>query len=176
MTAAIPDLAYEPFVEGGRGRWRWDQARPQFIGEDFYATGIQPWIAVGGEVAFRGKATTRDAIALRYRMFDRGLPLGGRCRLALLGRRRRRQHSGVPAAEQALVRQVGLDIWRSRFRRWWVVQRHPVCEADDIHAQAHGGQREILARSSIPSGNPGMAEGFDEEIVLPRSREGRKGS
>jgi beta-galactosidase len=38
-----PDLAYQPFPEGGgRGRWMWDQKRPRFLGEDYFATGINP--------------------------------------------------------------------------------------------------------------------------------------
>ena len=59
LDARYPDLAYEPFVEGGgRGRWKWDQQRPRFIGEDFFATGINPadYAMWGGEIAFQGKA------------------------------------------------------------------------------------------------------------------------
>ena len=38
-----PDLAYEKNPNGGsRGRWIWDEKRPRFIGEDFFATGINP--------------------------------------------------------------------------------------------------------------------------------------
>ena len=101
LDARYPDLAYEPFVEGGgRGRWKWDQKRPRFIGEDFFATGINPadYAMWGGEVAFQGKAATRDAMAICYRMLHGRLPLGRPLRrLALLARRRRRPGaSGSP--------------------------------------------------------------------------------
>ncbi len=80
LDTRYPDLAYEPFVEGGgRGRWKWDQQRPRFIGEDWYATGINPadYAMWGGEVAFQGKAATRDAVALIYRMLNEGYRWGG---------------------------------------------------------------------------------------------------
>ena len=75
-----PDLAYEPFVEGGgRGRWRWDQQRPRFIGEDFFATGINPadYARWGGEIAFQGKAAARGAVTVCYRMLMEGYRWGG---------------------------------------------------------------------------------------------------
>ncbi|MCU0962539.1 MAG: hypothetical protein MUF48_20785, partial [Pirellulaceae bacterium] len=75
-----PDLAYETFAEGGgRGRWRWDQQRPRFLGEDYYATGINPadYALWGGEVCFQGKAATRDAMALMYRMLQEGYRWNG---------------------------------------------------------------------------------------------------
>lgn len=80
LDARYPDLAYEPFVEGGgRGRWQWDQKRPRFIGEDWYATGINPadYAMWGGEVTFQGKGATRDALALIYRMLNEGYRWGG---------------------------------------------------------------------------------------------------
>jgi beta-galactosidase len=80
LDTRYPDLAYEPFVEGGgRGRWKWDQKRPRFLGEDWYATGINPadYAMWGGEVAFQGKAGTRDAVALIYRMLNEGYRWGG---------------------------------------------------------------------------------------------------
>lgn len=80
LDGRYPDLAYEPFVEGGgRGRWKWDQKRPRFIGEEFYANGINPadYAMWGGEVTFQGKAATRDAIATCYRMLTEGYRWGG---------------------------------------------------------------------------------------------------
>ena len=80
LDTRYPDLAYEPFVEGaGRGRWLWDMKRPRFMGEDFFATGMDPadFAAWGGEVAFQGKAAVKDAIATCYRMLTEGYRWGG---------------------------------------------------------------------------------------------------
>jgi len=80
LDLRYPDLAYEPFVQGGgRGRWIWDQTRPRFAGEDFFATGKNPadYALWGGEIAFQGKAATRDAIARIYRMLNEGYRWGG---------------------------------------------------------------------------------------------------
>ena len=80
LDARYPDLAYEPFIEGGgRGRWKWDQQRPRFIGEDYFATGINPadYATWGGEVVFQGKAATREAVATCYRMLTEGYRWGG---------------------------------------------------------------------------------------------------
>jgi len=80
LDQRYPDLAYEAFPEGGgRGRWRWDQKRPRYIGEDFFATGINPadYAMWGGEAAFGGKAEAREAVALVYRMLMEGYRWGG---------------------------------------------------------------------------------------------------
>ncbi len=80
LDTRYPDLAYEPFVDGGgRGRWQWDMKRPRFLGEDFFATGMDPadFASWGGEVAFQGKAAVKDAIATCYRMLTEGYRWGG---------------------------------------------------------------------------------------------------
>lgn len=80
LDTRYPDLAYEPFVDGGgRGRWQWDMRRPRYAGEDYFATGFNPpdFAAWGGEVAFQGKAAVRDAIAICYRMLNEGYRWGG---------------------------------------------------------------------------------------------------
>jgi beta-galactosidase len=48
--------------------------RPRFIGEDFFATGINPadYAIWGGEGTFAGKAQTRPAAGLIYRMLTEG--------------------------------------------------------------------------------------------------------
>ncbi|MBI2299151.1 MAG: hypothetical protein HYU66_09460 [Armatimonadetes bacterium] len=79
-STAYPELAYQPNTKGGgRGRWEWDQQRPRFIGEDFYANGINPadYALFGGEEAFLGKAQTRSSIALLYAMLGQGYRWAG---------------------------------------------------------------------------------------------------
>ena len=80
LDTRYPDQAYEPFVEGGgRGRWQWDMKRPRYIGEDYFASGIDPsdFAQWGGEVAFQGKSGVADATALCYRMLNEGYRWGG---------------------------------------------------------------------------------------------------
>lgn len=70
-----PGLAYEANpTGGGRGRWVWDQQRPRFLGEDFFANGINPFDygTFGGESAFQGKAQSRPAAGRIYRMLTEG--------------------------------------------------------------------------------------------------------
>jgi hypothetical protein len=75
-----PKLAYEPNVTGGgRGRWVWDQKRPRFIGEDYFAEGINPadYAIFGGESAFAGKTEARPAASLIYRFLAEGYRWAG---------------------------------------------------------------------------------------------------
>ncbi|MCC6445344.1 MAG: hypothetical protein IT210_18030 [Armatimonadetes bacterium] len=75
-----PDLAYRPNPGGGgRGRWLWDEKRPRFLGEDYFANGINPfdYAYFGGEEAFQGKAQTRRAAGLIYRMLTEGYRWAG---------------------------------------------------------------------------------------------------
>ena len=74
-----PALAYGAFpTGGGRGRWQWDQKRPRYLGEDFFAAGINPadyaWIQ--GEEAFGGKAASQKGVALVQRMLTEGYRWG----------------------------------------------------------------------------------------------------
>ena len=80
LDTRYPDLAYEAYPEGaGRGRWKWDQQRPRYIGEDYFATGMDPadFAMWGGEIAFQGKAAVKDSMALCYRMLCEGYRWGG---------------------------------------------------------------------------------------------------
>ena len=70
-----PALAYQTNPDGGgRDRWVWDGKRPRFVGEDFFATGINPaeYAAIGGEETFGGKAASREATGLMYRILTEG--------------------------------------------------------------------------------------------------------
>ena len=70
-----PNLAYEANPEGGsRGRWVWDQKRPRFMGEDFFATGINPadYAQWGGESMFLSKAAARPGSDFVFNMLMQG--------------------------------------------------------------------------------------------------------
>lgn len=78
--ARYPNLAYEANPEGGsRGRWPWDKKRPRFIGEDFFATGINPadYAQWGGESAFLSKAAARPASDFVFNMLMQGYRWAG---------------------------------------------------------------------------------------------------
>lgn len=75
-----PALAYEPNPQGGgRGRWTWDERRPRFLGEDYFANGINPfdYAYFGGEAAFQGKAQAYPAAGLIYRILTQGYRWAG---------------------------------------------------------------------------------------------------
>ncbi len=75
-----PNLAYEMNPEGGsRGRWPWDMKRPRFMGEDFYATGINPadYAQWGGEAMFLSKAAARPGSAFVFNMLQQGYRWAG---------------------------------------------------------------------------------------------------
>ncbi len=77
--ARYPSLAYEDNpTGGGRGRWQWDKKRPRFIGEDYFASGINPaeYATIGGESAFVGKTAAKPASGLMYRMLTEGYRWG----------------------------------------------------------------------------------------------------
>lgn len=175
LDARYPDLAYEPFVEGGgRGRWKWDQQRPRFLGEDFYATGINPadYAHLGGETVFQGKAATRDALALCYRMLQEGYRWGGHYAAwhFWLG------SEGGPA-------QWGANPPRAAFAREWnwtfgsgQTARRTFGVFNDTQYPdplvftrrlVLSGQ-EAYAKTSTHRVAPGTAEKFDEDIPLPR--------
>lgn len=76
-----PDLAYQDFTTGGgRGRWTWDAQRPRYLGEDFFATGINPadYAWIGGESSFEGKVGAHPAIAKVQRILQEGYRWNGR--------------------------------------------------------------------------------------------------
>src|SRR5207244_2924121 len=78
--ARYPELAYEAnSTGGGRGRWVWDEKRPRFIGEDFFASGINPadYAIFGGEATFQGKVQARPAAGVIYRMLTEGYRWAG---------------------------------------------------------------------------------------------------
>ncbi len=79
-SGKYPALAYEANpTGGGRGRWVWDQKRPRFMGEDYFATGINPadYAPFGGEETFQGKTAARPAAGLIQRMLTEGYRWAG---------------------------------------------------------------------------------------------------
>ena len=174
LDARYPDQAYEPFNEGGgRGRWTWDQKRPRFIGEDFYATGVNPadYAMWGGEVAFQGKAATRDAIAICYRMLTEGYRWGGHYAAwhLWLGGEGGQTQWGANNPRAALVRQ-----WDWTFGSSQTVKRsfglfndtqypEPVVFSRRLVVDG----KEAYSKTSTHAVAPGTAEKFDEEIALP---------
>jgi len=73
----LPDQAYtmEKIYDGkSRGKWLMRKDRPVFFGEAFYAMGRKPsgYAGVGGEVAFLGRAHTKEGVARLCRMMSEG--------------------------------------------------------------------------------------------------------
>ncbi|MBN1851729.1 MAG: hypothetical protein JW829_03365 [Pirellulales bacterium] len=174
LDGRYPDLAYEPFEDGGgRGRWRWDRKRPRFLGEDWYATGINPadYAMWGGEIAFQGKAATRDAVAQIYRMLNEGYRWGGHYAAwqFWLGR------DGGPA-------QWGANFPRAVFVRQWdwtFGSEQRVVRTFGIFNDTQYPDPIIFTRKLLIDGSvvyekasthhvaPGTAIKFDETIAMP---------
>lgn len=174
LDGRYPDLAYEPFPEGGgRGRWKWDQERPRFIGEDYYATGINPadYARWGGEVAFQGKAATRDAMAICYRMLNEGYRWGGHYAAwhFWIGSEGGPAQWGANNPHAVLVRQ-----WDWTFGSGERVKRTFGVFNDTHDAEAISftrtlvvDGREVLSKTTTHHVAPGTAEKFAEQIEMP---------
>jgi len=174
LDGRYPDLAYEPFAEGGgRGRWLWDQQRPRFIGEEFFATGINPadYAMWGGEVTFQGKAATREAIATCYRMLTEGYRWGGYCaawHLWLAGEGGTRQWGANPP-RAALVRQWDWTFEASQKvkRTFGIFNDTQYPEPITFNRRLTVEGKPTYAKSSTHAIAPGTAEKFDEELPMP---------
>jgi beta-galactosidase len=109
-NTGYPDLAYEPNIHaGGRGRWQWDQKRPRFLGEDYFANGINPadYAIFGGEDTFLGKTYAHPAAGIIYRMLTEGY------RWAEYGA----WHFWM--GQREAVNQYGSNAWLAVFCREW---------------------------------------------------------
>ena len=174
LDSRYPDLAYELFVEGGgRGRWQWDQKRPRFLGEDFFASGINPadYAMWGGEVAFQGKAATRGAIAVCYRMLTEGYRWGGHYaawHLWLGGEGGERQW-GANAPRAVLVRQWDWTFGASQRvkRTFGIFNDTQYAEPITFSRRLTVDGKATFAKTSTYNIAPGTAEKFDEEIPIP---------
>ncbi len=182
LDVRYPDLAYEAFVEGGgRGRWKWDMTRPRYIGEDFYASGINPadYAMWGGEIAFQGKATTKEAVATCYRMLQEGYRWGGLYAgwHFWLGGEGGERSRIANAPRAAFVRQ-----WDWTFGSGQRVVRTFGVFNDTQHVDAITFTRtltvdgkEVYRRTSRHDVRPGAAEKFDETIPMPQVNVRREG-
>lgn len=174
LDTRYPDLAYEPFVEGGgRGRWKWDQKRPRFIGEDWYATGINPadYAMWGGEVAFQGKAGTRDAVALIYRMLNEGYRWGGHYAAwhLWLGGEGGPAQWGSNNPRAVFVRQWDWTFGsgQSVKRTFGIFNDTQYADPITFTRRLTVDGKEVYTKSTTHRVAPGMAEKFDEIIPMP---------
>lgn len=173
LDARYPDLAYEPFAEGGgRRRWRWDGTRPRYIGEDYFATGINPadYAMWGGEIAFQGKAQTRPAVARIYRMLTEGYRWGGHVAAwhLWLGDEAPGQHAS--------------NAWRAAFVRQYdtaFAAGRPVRRTFGLFNDTHSdepltftrtlkvGGRPAWSKTTTHAVAPGTSLKFDEDVPVP---------
>jgi len=174
LDGRYPDLAYEPFPEGGgRGRWKWDQQRPRFIGEDFYATGINPadYAMWGGEIAFQGKAAARDAIATCYRMLMEGYRWGGYYAAwqFWLGGEGGPAQRGANSPRAVLVRQWDWTFGASQKvnRTFGVFNDTQYPEPITFTRRLTMQGKETYAKTTTHNVAPGTALKYDEKIPMP---------
>ena len=174
LDSRYPDLAYEPFeTGGGRGRWQWDRKRPRFIGEDFFATGINPsdYATWGGEVAFQGKAATRGAVGTCYRMLQEGYRWGGYFagwHFWLAGEGGTNQWiANAPRA--ALVREWNWSLGSgdSVKRTYGVFNDTQYTDPLTFTRRLDVNGRETFSKTTTLTVAPGTAEKFEEPLSLP---------
>ena len=174
LDSRYPDWAYEPFVEGGgRGRWKWDQQRPRFLGEDFFATGINPadYATWGGEIAFQGKAATRDAMALCYRILTEGYRWGGHYAAwhLWIGNDGGPAQWGANHPRAALVRQWDWTFGSAQkvSRTFGIFNDTQYPEPTTFSRRLTVAGKETYTKTSTHNVAPGKAEKFSEEITMP---------
>jgi beta-galactosidase len=174
LDGRYPDLAYEPFPEGGgRGRWRWDEQRPRFIGEDFFASGVNPadYAMWGGEAAFQGKAATRDAIATCCRMLTEGYRWGGHYAAwhLWLGDEGGPRQRGAGNPRAVLVRQWDWTFGASQKvnRTFGIFNDTQYPDPMTFSRRLTVQGKEAYAKTSVHHVGPGTAEKFDEELPMP---------
>jgi hypothetical protein len=174
QRSAYPDLAYADNTKGGgRGRWEWDKTRPRFIGEDYYATGINPadYAWIGGEETFQGKAHARDAVDTVANMLQQGYRWGGYYAAwhMWLDSKTGPNHYIYNAPRIALVRE-----WDWSFTSGQKIKRNFGIFNDTQYStpltltrslELNG--KSVWAKTTIHSVAPGTNTKFEEEIPLP---------
>ena len=174
LDQRYPDLAYEAFPEGGgRGRWRWDQRRPRYIGEEFFATGINPadYAMWGGEATFGGKAEARGAIALVYRMLMEGYRWGGHQAAwhLWLGDDAPGQYGSSPW-RAAFCRQYDWSFGSGQtvHRSFGVFNDTRSAEPLTFTRSLKFGDKTAWSKTSKHEVEPGTSVKFDEELAMPK--------
>lgn len=182
LDVRYPDLAYEAFVEGGgRGRWKWDMTRPRYIGEDYFANGINPadYAMWGGEIAFQGKAATKDAVATCYRMLQEGYRWGGLYAgwHFWLGGEGGERSRIANAPRAAFVRQWDwmFGSGQNVARTFGVFNDTQYADAITFIRTLTVDGKEVYRRTSRHDVRPGTAEKFDETIPMPQVSARREG-
>ncbi|MEN6338348.1 MAG: glycoside hydrolase family 2 TIM barrel-domain containing protein, partial [Phycisphaerales bacterium] len=182
LDVRYPDLAYEPFVEGGgRGRWKWDMARPRYIGEDFFATGINPadYAMWGGEVAFQGKAATREAVATCYRMLQEGYRWGDYYAgwHFWLGGEGGERSRIANAPRAVFVRQWDWTFGSGQnvVRTFGVFNDTQYADTITFTRRLTIDGKEVYRKTSRHEVRPGAPEKFDETIPMPQATTRQEG-
>lgn len=183
LDSRYPDWAYEPFeTGGGRGRWEWDRKRPRFIGEDFFATGINPadYAAWGGEITFLGKTATQNAVATCYRMLQEGYRWGGFYAgwHFWLGSEGGPKQWIANAPRAVLVRQWDWTFGsgESAIRSFGLFNDTPSHESFTFRRRLDMGGQEVFSKTTTHSVAPGQCEKFDESFLLPEASARREGT
>lgn len=173
LDGRYPDLAYEPSDEGGgRGRWKWDEQRPRFLGEDFYAAGINPadYAMWGGESAFQGKDAARDAIAICYRMLMEGYRWGGYYAgwQFWLGGEGGTAERGANPPRAVFVRQWDWTFGSSQeiTRTYGIFNDTEYPDPITFSRRLTVQGKEVFTKTSTHNVAPGTALKFDEEIPM----------
>ncbi len=174
LDARYPDLAYEPFAQGGgRGRWVWDEQRPRFLGEDWYATGINPadYAMWGGETTFQGKAATGDALALIYRMLTEGYRWGGHYAAwhFWLGHEGGDTQWGANPERAVFVRQWDWTFGSDQkvTRTFGVFNDTHYSDPITFSRRLTINGKDVYSKRTIHKTAPGTSEKFDEVIPMP---------
>lgn len=182
LDVRYPDLAYEPFVEGGgRGRWKWDMTRPRYIGEDFFATGINPadYAMWGGEVAFQGKAAAREAVATCYRMLQEGYRWGDYYAgwHFWLGGEGGERSRIANAPRAVFVRQWDWTFASGQnvTRTFGVFNDTQYADTITFTRRLTIDGKEVYRKTSRHEVRPGAPEKFDETIPMPQVTARREG-
>jgi len=175
LDVRYPDLAYEPFVEGGgRGRWKWDMTRPRYIGEDYFATGINPadYAMWGGEVAFQGKAAAREAVATCYRMLQEGYRWGDYYAgwHFWLGGEGGERSRVANAPRAVFVRQWDWTFGSGQnvVRTFGVFNDTQYADTITFTRRLTIDGKEVYRKTSRHEVRPGAPEKFDETIPMPQ--------
>ncbi|MBW3636507.1 MAG: hypothetical protein KY445_08595 [Armatimonadetes bacterium] len=170
-----PDLAYEAYPQGGgRGRWVWDMKRPRFIGEDYYANGINPadYALVGGEEAFLGKAQARPAATRFYNILQQGYRWGGHYAAwhFWIGERSATEHYLYNSPRAVLVREYDTTFGSGRqvTRNIGIFNDTQYAEPLTFTWTLRVGGKQIATQTQQHSVAPGTSHKFPVTLSMPK--------